>query len=313
MHLSGRIIEEQKSYYLIDTEQGVIRSILKGVIKKKEKRLYVGDVVNIEVFNIDTHEGIIRNLHPRKNTLHKPAVTNIDQIILVNTLKEPAISLEFIDRFLFSCGVLDFPVIIAFNKIDLLKQEDRQAQSEIISWYEKIGYPWIEISALTGENIDGIIEHCKNTISIFAGQSGTGKSTILSKIFPEKSFRISELSENIKRGIHTTSNISLLKLAQDGYIADTPGFSFMDLPVVPEEEVVTFFPDIASEEGECKFANCIHENEPDCKIVEMVENGEIMESRYTNYLKIYHIMKRERKDYRSRDKKTPEFPPETNA
>ena len=252
MQLRGRIIEEQKSYYLVDTEQGVIRSTLKGVLKKKEKRLYVGDNVTIELFNIDIPEGIIRTLHSRKNTLHKPAVTNIDRIILVITIIEPALDLEFIDRFLFSCSVLDFPVILAFNKIDLLTQKGKEAQSEIVSLYEKIGYMCIEISALTGENVDIVVEHCKNLVSIFAGQSGTGKSTILSKIFPDKSFRISELSKNIQRGIHTTTNISLLKLTESGYIADTPGFSFIDLPVVPEEEVVSFFPDIASELGELK-------------------------------------------------------------
>ena len=301
MLLSGRIIEEQKNYYVVDTKQGVIQSTFKGVIKQKVHRLYVGDLVNVELFNIDTREGIIRELHPRKNTLHKPAVTNLDQIIIVNTLIEPAIDLEFVDRVLFSCGVLNFPVILAFNKIDLLNKEDRNTQAEIISWYEKIGYPCIELSALTGENLKGIIEHCKNTISIFAGQSGTGKSAILSKIFPEKSFRINELSKNIKRGIHTTTNISLLKLPLGGYIADTPGFSLIDLPAVDEEEVVLFFPDIASEEGQCKFANCIHEREPDCKILKMVEGGGIMESRYNNYLKIYHKMKNARKDYRRKN------------
>ena len=159
------------------------------------------------------------------------------------------------------------------------------------------------MSALTGENVDSIIGHCKGTVSIFAGQSGTGKSTILSKIFPDKSFRISELSKNIQRGVHTTTNISLLKLSESGYIADTPGFSFIDLPVVPEEEVVSFFPDIASEQGECKFANCIHENEPDCKIKEKVNNREITESRYTNYLKIYHIMKDKNRDYQGKERR----------
>jgi len=303
MQFRGRIIEEQKNYYLLDTEQGVIRSILKGVIKKKEKRLYVGDVVTVELFNTDIPEGIIRALHPRKNTLHKPAVTNIDQIILVITIVEPALDLEFIDRFLFSCGVLSFPAILAFNKIDLLTQKEKKTQSEIISLYERIGYTCIEVSAFTGENIDSIIRHCKNTVSIFAGQSGTGKSTILSKIFPDKSFRISELSKNIQRGIHTTTNISLLKLTESGYIADTPGFSFIELPVIPEDEVVSFFPDIASEQGACKFANCIHENEPECRVKEMIEEGEIPESRYQSYVKIYHYMYEKNREYKEQKKR----------
>lgn len=302
MQLRGRIIEEQKNYYLVDTEQGVIRSILKGVIKKKEKRLYVGDVVTIEVFNIDIPEGIIRTLHPRKNSLPKPTVANIDQIILVITIREPALDLEFIDRFLLSCEVQGFPVLFVFNKIDLLTPKEKKTQSEIISLYEKTGYTCIGISALTGENVDNVIGLCKNAVSIFAGQSGTGKSTILSKIFPDRSFRIGELSKNIHRGIHTTTNISLLKLTESGYIADTPGFSFIELPIIPEHDVISFFRDIAFKQGACKFANCIHENEPNCKIKEMVEKGEIPESRYQSYVKIYHYMYEKNREYKEQNK-----------
>ena len=196
--------------------------------------------------------------------------------------------------------VFHFPVLMVFNKSDLLTGAEKIAQAQIAGLYENIGYACLQASALTGENIEGIIMYCKNTLSIFAGQSGTGKSAILSRVFPDHTFRISELSKNIQRGVHTTTGITLLKLSESSYIADTPGFSLMELPQIPEEEVVSFFPDIGLKQGSCKFSNCIHENEPGCFIKEMVGKGEIPQSRYLNYLKVYNYMNRKNRDYKGK-------------
>jgi len=298
MHLRGRITEEQKNYYIVDTDNGPVRASLKGVSRKQHARLYVGDIVDIELYNSEPPESIIRQLVPRKNTLQKPPVANIDQVLLICTMKEPLLDLDFVDRFLFACGTLRLPVRLVFNKCDLLDESETITQSGITALYEKIGYPCLCVSALTGENIGNIITHGSNALSIFAGQSGAGKTAILSRIFPDRTFRIGELSRNIQRGVHTTTSITLLKLPQSGYIADTPGFSTMELPHIPEDEVATFFPDIAANQGSCKFANCIHGNEPGCAIKEMVQRGEIAESRYANYLKIYTYMHRKNRDYK---------------
>ncbi len=307
MQLSGRIVEEQKNYYIVDTEQGNIRSVLKGNIKKEKKRLYAGDFVDIEVFNKDIPEGIIRRLYPRKNNLQRPAVANIDQIVLVNSFKMPPLDLEFIDFFLFYSAVLDFSTILIFNKSDLLTESDRSSLLEIIEIYEKIGYSCIQTSALTGKNINLIAKQCENRLSILAGPSGSGKSTILARIFPDCYFRTNELSKSICRGKHTTTNTTLLKLIPKGYIADTPGFSHIHLPEMPEEQVVSYFPDIASKQGNCRFSNCIHDNEPGCAVKEMVDKGEIMGSRYKNYLKIYRIMEKKQREYRKTTKIRQDF------
>ena len=298
MYVRGRIIEEHKNHYFVDTEQGVINATLKGVLKKQKNRLYVGDFVDVEVFNMDPPEGIIRTLFHRKNIFHKPAIANIQQIVFVNTLKEPACNLEFIDRFLFSSRVFEFPTIMVFNKTDLYTQAEKKELAAICSCYERIGYTCLTISALTGENIESLIDLCENTLSILAGLSGTGKSTILAKIFPDRHFKTQELSKNIDRGMHTTTNTTLLKLSGPGYIADTPGFSYIDLPQIDELDVSPHFPEIADNEGLCKFSNCIHENEPGCAIKELVESGEIALHRYNNYLSIYKSVQGKRREYK---------------
>ncbi len=298
MQLRGRIVEERKNYYHVDTEKGIIRSLLKGVLKKERKRLFVGDFVTIEIYNTDIPEGIIRELHPRKNILQKPSVANIDQVILILTLKDPPLDLAFVDRFLFSMGVLAFPVHIVFNKSDLLTDDDTQSLSAFVAYYKQLEYSCLQTSALTGDNIDRLVEQCRESLSIFAGPSGTGKSTILAAIFPDHQFRIGDLSKSTHRGVHTTTHITLLKLTDSGYIADTPGFSYMQLPQIDEEEVVAYFPEIAAEQGACKFNNCIHENEPQCSVKQKVESKEILPSRYENYLKIYHAMHEKRREYR---------------
>lgn len=303
MYLRGRIIEEHKNHYFVDTEEGIINATLKGVLKKQKDRLYVGDFVDVEVFNMDPPEGIIRKLYQRKNIFHKPAIANIQQIVFVNTLKEPALNLEFMDRFLFSSHVYQFPTILAFNKSDLYSQNDRKELSTIASYYENLGYACLTLSALTGENIESLTDLCDNTLSILAGLSGTGKSTILGKIFPDRFFRTQELSKNIDRGMHTTTNTTLLKLSGPGYIADTPGFSFIDLPDMDEQDVSSHFPEIADNEGNCKFNNCIHENEPGCAIKELVDSGEIALYRYNNYLSIYKSVQEKRREYKQPKKR----------
>ncbi len=298
MQLRGLIVEERKNYYHVDTEKGIIRSLLKGVLKKERKRLFVGDFVTIEIYNSDIPEGIIRELHPRKNILQKPSVVNIDQVILILTLKSPPLDLAFVDRFLFSMGVLAFPVHIVFNKGDLLTNGDTQSLSALVAYYTQLEYPCLQTSALTGENIDRLVEQCRESLSIFAGPSGTGKSTILAAIFPDHQFRIGDLSKSTHRGVHTTTHITLLKLADSGHIADTPGFSYMQLPQVDEKEVAAYFPEIAAEQGACKFNDCIHENEPQCAVKQKVASKEILPSRHENYLKIYHTMREKRREYR---------------
>lgn len=297
MQVRGKIIEEQKNYYTVDTSVGTVRSELKGKIKQKEKRLYVGDIVTIEFYNQDPPEAVIRELHPRVNFLSKPAVANIDLVFFVNTFKEPAMDYEFIDRFLFMAQVYRFPVVLVFNKDDMLLDSERAILTDILSYYEKIGFPGLLLSAKTGDHLKQLIDYGKEKISILAGLSGVGKSTILSSIFPQHTFRTGELSKSISRGMHITTATTLLKLPHGGYMADTPGFSYISLPIVDEETVGHYFSEIDRASDSCKFTNCIHDNEPGCAVKEMVAQGTIKESRYEMYLKIHSFMKNKRREY----------------
>ncbi len=295
----GRITEERKNYYLVDTGDDLVPSVLKGVLKRKHKRLLAGDFVDIEIINTDISEGVIRKLYKRKNELYKPAIANIDRVIFIITLKEPPIDLEYIDRFLFYMEKLDIPVIMTFNKSDLINKNKDSELIKIIDNYKSIGYDCIEVSAKTNSNIENLKSYCAEGVSIFAGPSGAGKSTILSLIFPHIHFETNELSKNISRGVHTTTFTSLLK-SDNSFIADSPGFSFMDLPKMDEEDSRFCFMEFNKFEGQCKFNNCLHIDEPNCSVKNALENGEIEITRYNNYVKFFNEVKNKRISIRDR-------------
>ena len=300
---TGRIIEERKNYYLADIGDEIIPVLLKGNIKKKFKRILAGDFVDIEIFKNESGlEGVARKVHRRKNELYKPALANIDRVIFIVTLKEPSIELDFIDRFLFYMESLNIEVNIVFNKKDLIDKKIDNALLEFIKLYKDIGYNTIEVSGLNGENISDITNLCKNGVSIFAGPSGAGKSTILSHIFPNVEFVTNELSKNISRGVHTTTFTTLLNLGS-AYIADTPGFSFLDLPKMDEEEVKNFFVEFSNFSHLCRFNNCMHINEPGCAIKSAIEDGTIFKSRFENYKMIFKEVRKNRLAIRDRGKK----------
>lgn len=298
MPVSGRVIEEHKSFFIVDTDQGNVRSTIRGTFKKDKFRVCTGDLVDLELTNNEPLEGVITNIQTRISFLNRPAVANISQVFLITTIKSPSIDLEALDRFLFSTQVLNLKSIIIINKIDLLDNELKKQMNDLKSIYTSIGYHFIEASAHTGLGIDTILDCCTNKISAFAGLSGVGKSSILSKIFPEKVFRIGNNSGTNERGTHTTTSVTLLPLKQGGYIADTPGLSFVDIPTVPEEEVINYFPELANRLGLCRFNNCIHDGEPGCNIQELIQKNEIAVTRHQHYLKFYRQMKEIRKKYR---------------
>ena len=301
MSITGRIIEERKTYYLVDSPDGPVRATIRGVLKKDKKRVCVGDMVDCQVTNTDTREGQILKILPRSRFLKRPPLVNIDQVLLVCTFIEPPFDFEAIDRFLVCAGAYELYQIIVFNKCDTMAPPGHPPFQTIINTFRAIGYPVLLTSAVTGEGIDGLTALCKGHVSAFAGLSGVGKSALLSKIFPDRDFKVGELSDMNGRGTHTTTHVSLVPLSGGGYIADTPGLSYVDLPLVPEEDVATYFPELDRQIGNCKFNNCIHDNEPGCRVRELVEAGEIAPWRVEHYLKIYQEMKSRRREYRGKE------------
>jgi ribosome biogenesis GTPase / thiamine phosphate phosphatase len=303
MVVTGRIIEEQKNFYIANTPGGDVRVVTRGVLKLKKTRICTGDFVDIELTNADTSEGIVTNLHERSTFLKRPPLANISQVLLVTTFKEPRLDLEALDRFLVCIAAYGIVPVLVVNKTDLHSSTEEEFASTVIDAYKKAGYKTLVSSAETGIGLDELTGICTNQLSAFAGLSGVGKTTLLSKLFPDRDLRIGEVSVRDGRGTHTTTSVILLPLPGGGFIADTPGLSFVDLPLVPEEDVATYFPEISAMIGRCRFNNCIHENEPGCNVLEAVENGEIADWRYEHYLKIFMEMRERRRGYREKEKR----------
>ncbi|MFP4416555.1 MAG: ribosome small subunit-dependent GTPase A [Chitinispirillaceae bacterium] len=286
---TGLVTEEQKNYYVVDCTHGTFQATLTGALRHRKKRICTGDNVDIHIINNDTREAVVRRVHKRKNFLPRPPIANIDQVILVVTVVQPQADLITFDRFLFAAEYYGFSPRIVCNKVDLVNSGDQELLKQIHRTYCGVGYDVLDTSASTGYQLDLLVEKCTNRRSIFAGVSGVGKSSLLSRILPDQDFRTSELS-TIGRGVHTTTSTTLLHLPTGGYIADTPGFAFIDLPVVLPQEVAHYFPEISNAGKDCRFSNCIHQNEPSCRVKQLVSEGSIAHSRYENYLLFYSYM-----------------------
>ncbi len=295
--VDGRVTEERKNYFIVSTDSGEYRCTVKGTLKKQKTKVCTGDLVVVQVINSDSHEGIISDVRKRISFLPRPPLANLSQVIFINTFKSPNMDLQAIDRFLFTAMVYHVKAVIVFNKTDLLSTEDIQDLTTIEQYYAKIGYKTLHTSASNKTGIAELVDLCKGKTSAFTGLSGVGKSSLLSLIFPQIDFRTNEVSGGSGRGTHTTTHTTLHAMDQDSFIADTPGFAFVDVPTVKEEDVACYFPEIEGIIGKCRFNNCIHDQEPGCIVNEMVQNETIAAWRYDNYMRLYKEMKTRRKNY----------------
>ncbi len=302
---TGRVIEERKNYYLVQTESGeTYQSLLKGIVRKKQKRLAVGDIVDIAPFD-DSGEtkALIRKVHKRHNELPKPVVANIDQVLLTNCYVEPAYEPAYIDRFLVAASAAGIKVHLIFNKVDLLDEEEREELEEFTVHYRDAGYEISYTSVKDDESVALVRDLCQDKLTVFAGPSGVGKSSMMQQLFPEHHFETQELSEHIQRGKNTTTHTTLLPLDETSFVVDTPGFSYMLLPKMEGEEVGQHYPEIHETSNGCKFRNCIHRDEPGCAVKLAVEEGEIDEERYETYLDLVKLMEDVNADTRRRHEK----------
>ncbi|MCL2844213.1 MAG: ribosome small subunit-dependent GTPase A [Chitinivibrionia bacterium] len=293
----GRVIQEQKNYYLVDiAKENPVRAVLKGVAKAKQKRIAVGDYVNVEIFDGIADNAIIRNVRERKNFLPKPLIANIDNVFFINCFIDPVLDLSYIDKFLFCAAVKNIHTTIVFNKIDILSAEQLENLQNIAQIYKKIGYDVLLTSKDDAKSIEQIKDVAKDKVSVFAGQSGVGKSSIMQILLPDEYFAVQELSRALLRGKNTTSHTSLLQLSNGGFVADTPGFSVFEMPEIKPQFVASYWNDFVEtlRNAPCKYSNCSHRNEPNCKIISAVETGEIAESRYMNFIAIFEEMNKKK-------------------
>jgi ribosome biogenesis GTPase len=267
----------------VDTDRGVVDAAISGT-QVRRYGVYVGDLVDIDGSADANGLASLVRVHPRARLLRRPAIANLDQMIFVASCKTPALDLETLDKCVFAAEVAGLASVIVVNKIDLLDAEESTAVRDVLATYEKLGYRVILASAETGEGLDAVAGACEGKISTLAGLSGVGKSRMMGQLFPDGTFPIGDISEYTERGMHTTSWASLIRLPHGGYVADTPGFTFVDLPTVPVEEVAVHFREIAPLVGACRFNNCLHDNEPGCVVRDKAESGEISPARYERYL-----------------------------
>lgn len=296
--MKGLVIKSTGSRYQVRSGEVVYSCVLKGKIRLEGRKttnpIAVGDIVDFDIE--DNDEASIKNIHPRKNYIIRKSInlskqsqilaSNLDQTVLLATLVSPRTSLGFIDRFLITSEAYGIPAKIIFNKCDLLTDEMRQAQKEIIDIYSKVGYDCFEISSYETSQIEKLRPLFKDKTTLIAGHSGVGKSTFVNALEPGLNLKTGEISSAHAKGMHTTTFAELHPLSFGGNIIDSPGIKELGLVEMKKEEIGHYFPEIRERMNDCKFNNCIHVNEPKCAIINAVENGEISAERYSSYLGI---------------------------
>ena len=295
--MKGFVTKNTGSWYSVKTDDGkVVECKIKGNFRLKGIRstnpVAVGDHVEIalnqEGTAFITHIDERRNYIIRKSqNLSKQShiiAANVDQAFLIVTVNYPQTSTTFIDRFLASAEAYSVPVVLVFNKRDILSDDERHYQQSMVHLYETIGYECREISAATGEGIEELHKLLKGKITLLSGNSGVGKSTLINQILPEANLRTAEISDAHNTGMHTTTFSEMLELPEGGYIIDTPGIKGFGTFDMEPEELTSYFREIFHFSKDCKFSNCTHTHEPGCAVLKALEDHYIAQSRYQSYL-----------------------------
>jgi len=299
--MKATVYKSTGSWYIVKDEAGKFwNARMKGVMKLDDitstNPVAVGDVIEMEIETEESNTAIIDEIHDRHNYInrqsprhkhqHHIVAANLDQSLLVATLKEPRTSQGFIDRFLVASEMFHVPALIVFNKSDLYKSKELEKYEQWKKMYEAVGYKVLLISAVRNEGVDEVVKLLKDKTTLISGHSGVGKSSLLNAIFPEMNLKTQEISGWSGKGQHTTTFAEMYDLPIGGRIIDTPGMREFGLVDIDKQEVSHYFPEMRDRLNNCQFNNCLHFNEPDCAIKEAVVSGDISEDRYISYLHI---------------------------
>lgn len=291
--MQGLIISNISNIYMVKSENRLYECTARGKFKREEITPVVGD--NVEFDRLDEKEslGVIGKIKPRKNYLKRPKMSNLSQILLVLSCKSPKPDLLLLDKQLAFAEFISIKPVIILNKMDLANDKI----DPIYELYTKIGYTVIKTEAKNKVGIEKVKQVLKNQISVFSGNSGVGKSTLINAIFQEAITKEGKVSQKNQRGKNTTTVIRLYELDENSYIADTPGFSTFDIYEIPSQELERYFIEFKPHIKQCEFVGCTHQKEQLCGIKQGVNQGEIAEERYQRFLKIYEELKK-KEEYR---------------
>ena len=278
---TGRILRSLSGFYDVLTPEGLVTCRARGILRKEGNSPLTGDIVNITV---EKGKGMVESIHPRRNSFVRPAVANVDALVVFAANVNPVTEPFLIDRVAAIAGDQNVEVVLCVNKCDLDPAVD------LVRIYEKAGFTVICTSAETGDGVEQLRTLLKGKLTAFTGNSGVGKSSILNRLCPELALPVGEVSEKLGRGRHTTRHVELYCLEEDTYVADTPGFSSFDtdqMDIILKENLQYAFPDFGAYIGQCRFDDCSHRKEPGCAVRAALEAGEIESTRYDSYLKLY--------------------------
>ncbi len=284
--MTGRIRKSLSGFYYVDTPEELLTCRARGKFRKKGLSPLVGDWVDCAA--LSGGEGVIESIAPRRNVFDRPAVANIDQLVIVVSEAIPRTEPYLIDRMTAIAALKNCDVLICVNKCDLAPGED------LFDYYVRAGYPVVCVSAETGEGIDELHKKTAGKLSAFTGNSGVGKSSILNALDPSYQLKVGEVSHALGRGKHTTRHVELYRLADGSEIIDTPGFSSFDadsLSLELKQRLPEAFPDFAPYLNGCRFVGCSHTKEKGCAVLEAVRGGKIVRGRHESYLRLHKELK----------------------
>lgn len=273
----GILLKGIGGFYYVDTESGIYECRARGLFRKQNIKPLVGDKVVISSIDENSRTALLYEISERENELVRPAVANVSQLVAVISTENPKPNLYLLDKVIASSEAAGIDVVVCINKTDL---SEAKQYSDI---YKKAGFPTVELSALNCEGINILKDILKDKISVFAGNSGVGKSSIINLMLGEEFFETGEVSQKVERGRHTTRHTELKVLPFGGYIIDTPGFGSLELDNSSESSAEVMFREFRKYADKCRFKDCMHDCEEGCEVISAVEAGEIDKSRYESY------------------------------
>lgn len=286
MNINGIIIKGIGGFYYVEAADGIVYECkARGVFRKEKITPLAGDRVEITVES--NNKNSIDKILERRNFFKRPPIANIDTLVIVSSVCDPRPNLLIIDRLTAVASYKNVEPIIVFTKDDL------QSANEFVKIYTNAGFKTFAVSNETGEGIEKVKSIIDGGVTVFTGNSGVGKSSLINRMYPYFCLETGEISRKLGRGRHTTRHVELFKVGS-GYIADTPGFSSLDFEtndLIRKDELAFCFPDFADYIGSCRFSTCAHVNDKGCSLVEAVKNGDVERTRHESYVTMYNEVK----------------------